>query len=197
MNWLPLLAVVALENSAFRLEINESGTIRSLLAKPEKRELIAKADAEPVAMVYCGGEWAYEVGWTYAHAVPPTYRGGRAFPATSARLDNDRLTIGFSGANVTATYKVVTRSDYLTLELTDVQGGPVHHLDLLRLPIRKLPSHGAWINIAYDDDFGICLCAGNAKTDASAEQLTLKASAETASRQRTSANKIDKLINAL
>jgi len=181
MNWLPLLAIVALENSALRLEINESGTVRSLLAKPEKRELLAKPDSEPVAMVYCGGEWAYEVGWTYAHAVPPTYRGGRAFPATSAHLDKDRLTIGFSGVNVTATYKVVTRSDYLTLELTDVQGGPVHHLDLLRLPIRRMPNHGAWINIAYDDDFGVCLCAGNAKTDASAEQLTLKASAETAS----------------
>jgi hypothetical protein len=185
MNWLPLLAVitlgaapVVLENDAFRLEINESGTVHSLASKPDGRELLAKPDSEPVAMVYCGGEWAYEVGWTYAHAVPPTYRGGRAFPATAVKLERDRLTVHFDGANVTATYKVVKRTDYLTLELTDVQGGPVHHFDLLRLPVRKLPNHGAWINIAYDDDFGICLCAGNAKTDASAEQLTLKASAE-------------------
>ncbi len=176
-------APIVLETGSLRLEINESGTAHSLTAKPEGRELLAQPDTEPVAMVYCGGEWAYEVGWTYAHAVPPTYRGGRAFPATSARRDGDRLTIGFGGANVTATYKVTKAADYLTLELTNVVGGPVHHLDLLRLAIRKLPSLGAWINIAHDDRFGICLCAGNAKTDAQteqhAEQMTLKACAET------------------
>jgi len=176
-------APVVLESGSLRLEINESGVVRSLKAKPEGRELLALPDAEPAAMVYCGGEWVYETGWTYANAVPPTYRGGRAFPATSASLAGDRLTIGFDGADVTVTYKVVKRADYLTLELTDVRGGPVHHLDLLRLPIRKLPSQGAWINVAYDEDFGVCLCAGNARTDAQMEQhaghLTLKASAET------------------
>jgi len=176
-------APVILETATLRLEINESGTVHSLKAKPEGRELLARPDAEPVAMVYCGGEWVYETGWTYAHAVPPKYQGGRTFPATSVALAGERLTIGFGGTDVAVTYKVVKRGDYLTLELTDVRGGPIHHFDLLRLPIRKLPNHGAWINIAYDDSFGVCLCAGNAKTDALAEphdgHLTLKASAET------------------
>ncbi|MCX7886622.1 MAG: hypothetical protein N3B01_05100 [Verrucomicrobiae bacterium] len=173
---------VVLENDAIRLEISERGTVRSLLAKPAMREWVARPDTEPVAMVYCGGQWEYETGWTYAHAVPPTYRGGRAFPATAASLEGNRLTIRFDGANVTATYKVAVRRDYLTLELTALQGGPVHHLDLVRLPTRRPLNHGAWINIACDDDFGICLCAGNVRTDASAEsytdRLVLKASAE-------------------
>lgn len=176
---------VVLENTVFRLEIGDTGMVRSLKTKPAGRELCARPDTEPVAMVYCGGEWAYEQGWTYAHAVPPNYQGGRAFPATAAKLQGDRLTIAFGGANITATYTVAKQADYLTLELAEVQGGPVHHLDLLRLPLRKLPNVGAWINVAYDNQFGICLCAGNARTDAQTERhtghLTLKASAETAS----------------
>jgi hypothetical protein len=178
-----LAAPVLLETSTLRLEINESGTVHSLKAKPEGRELLARQDTEPVAMVYCGGEWAYETGWTYAHAVPPKYQGGRAFPATSVALTGERLTVGFGGASVTVTYKIAKHGDYLTLELCEVRGGPVHHLDLLRLPLKKLLNHGAWINIVSDDNFGVCLCAGNAKTDALAEShdghLTLKASAET------------------
>jgi len=178
-------APVVLETATLRLEVKESGAVHSLKAKPAGREFLARADEEPVAMVYCGGEWAYETGWTYAHAVPPKYVGGRAFPATTVALAGERLTIGFGGADVTVTYKVTKRGDHLTLELAEVRGGPVHHLDLLRLPLKQLPNHGAWINLVSDDDFGVCLCAGNVQTDATAElhegHLTLKASAETGS----------------
>ncbi|MBI5821723.1 MAG: hypothetical protein HZA88_22355 [Verrucomicrobia bacterium] len=173
---------VVLETATLRLEINKSGTVHSLKTKPEGRELLARPDTEPAAVVYCGGEWAYETGWTYAHAVPPLYQGGRAFPAASADLVDDRLTIGFGDSGASVTYKVVKRADYLMLEVADVRGGPVHHLDLLRLPLRRLPNHGAWLNIVCDDRFGVCLCVGNARTDAQTEShaghLTLKTMAE-------------------
>jgi hypothetical protein len=98
------------------------------------------------------------------------------------QASGDRLTVCFAQAGVTAVYKVTRRPQYIALELVELAGKDVHHIDLLRLTLKRPPYLGTWLNTAYDDRFGVCLSAGNLLTDAQMEQspdrVTLKAGAE-------------------
>lgn len=100
----------------------------------------------------------------------PVYRGGQSFPVSRVTQARDILTVEFAQANVKATYEVKAGRDYLKLKLRALEGGPIDRIDLLQLRARKLPYLGTWINVAYDDGFGICLCAGNIKTNAGMNQ---------------------------
>lgn len=177
------LAGAVFQTDDLRLEIGPDGLVRSLIARPDGRELLARP--EPVAQVYCGGQWVYETAWTYSNTLPPVYQGGRACPASRVESVGDRLTLRFEQAGVTAIYKVTSRPRYLALELVELEGRDVHHIDLLRLTLKRPPYLGTWLNTAYDDRFGVCLCAGNLSADAQMEphpdRVTLKATAERAS----------------
>ncbi len=121
-------------------------------------------------MVYRGGQMAVGSQEDFAEDALPTYRGGRSYPASGVRLQGDQLTVRFGEAKVTATYRVTQKPDYLAFRLMKLEGDPVDRIDLVRLGVRRLPQLGSWINVAYDDRFGVCLCGGNVQTTAGMTQ---------------------------
>ena len=175
-------AQVVLETDELRLEIGEDGVLRSLASKPEGSQYAWTVEPGPVAAVYRGGRAVPESSGKYAFTGRWVYRGGKSFPASRVTLSGNRLTIGFAGAGVTATYRVTATRDYLAFELLALEGGSVDRVDLLRLGIKKLPYLGDWVNVAYDEGFGVCLSAGNLQTNAEmdrhADHVLMRATAE-------------------
>jgi len=157
---------VVLETDHLRLEIGSDGTIESLRAKATGVEYACPGEPAPAALVYRGGSAAAGSQEDFAENQAPVYRGGEAYPATAASLVGDRLTIQFAAARVTATYQVTRRPEYVALRLMGLEGDPIDRIDLLRLRVKRLPHLGPWIDVACDDRFGICLCAGNIQTNA-------------------------------
>jgi hypothetical protein len=167
----PAPAQVVLETRSLRLEIRSDGVLKSLKAKPDGTEYLWAAEPGPVASVYRGGQMAVDSQEAFVEDAAPLYRGGEAFAASSVSLRGDRLTLQFGKANVTATYRVTTGQDYLAFHLLSLKGEPIDRIDLVQLRVRRLPHLGPWIDVAYDDAFGICLCAGNIKTNAGMNQF--------------------------
>ena len=163
------LAQVSLQTRDLKLELTADAKIKSLFARPIGVELAFNARPEPFALIYRGGEMTVASQEVYAEHQLPEYRGGECLPATSAVLDGDLLTLAFSPANVFATYRITSKPDYLAFELVKLAGGPVDRIDL-RLPVKRLANLGAWINMAWDNRFGLCLCGGNVKTYAGMEK---------------------------
>lgn len=163
------LAEVSLETRDLRLELTADAKIKSLFARPIGAELAFSASPEPFALIYRGGEMTVASQEDYAEHQLPEYRGGERLPATSAALEGDLLTLAFAPTDVFATYKVTTTPDYLAFKLVRLAGGPVDRIDL-RLPVKRLANLGAWINVAWDDRFGLCFCGGNVKTCAGMAQ---------------------------
>jgi hypothetical protein len=160
------LGAVVLQTDTLRLEIGPDGTLRGLTAKPEGIEYGVVEPACPVAVVCRGGRMVPSAEGKYAAVTGRwVYRGGTQFAATRVALKADQLTVEFGPAHVTATYRVRTSADYLAFELLAVEGESIDRIELLRLSVRKLPSLGQWVNAAYDERFGVCLCAGNLQTD--------------------------------
>ena len=158
---------VVFETDSFRLAIGRDGILKGLTSKPETTQYAWTAEPGPVAMVYRGGRAAPASEGKYAASTGRwVYRGGESFPASRARLSQDKLRIDFGKANVTATYRVTVRRKYLVFELIDLAGDPVDRIDLLRLNVKALPQLGEWINLARNEKFGVCLCAGNMTTNA-------------------------------
>ncbi len=162
----PVAAQVVLETRDLRLELGADGLVRSLRAKTSGTEYGWTAEPGPVAAVYRGGDLTVASQVDYPENEPPVYRGGQVFPATAASLAGDRLVLRFDGAGCSATYRVTRRPEYLALELVAFEGPPVDRIDLVRLRLRRLPHLGPWIDVAYDDHFGVCLCGGNLQTNA-------------------------------
>ena len=175
-------ADVVLQTRHLRLQIGADAIVRSLQALPSGDEYAWVAEPAPLAAVYRGGQTHVGSQEQFVEDAAPLYRGGQCFPATAASLAGDRLTVRFAGAGVTATYQVTAKPDYLALKLIKLEGEPVDRIDLLRLRIKRLPYLGPWIDVAYDDRFGICLCAGNIQTNAgmnrSEKYVELRAMAE-------------------
>lgn len=164
------LAQVVLESRNLRLEIGADGTLKGLAARASAAEYAWLERPAPVARVYRGGQTAVASQEAFGEDQAPVYRGGQSFPATSAALAGDRLTLRFAGAGVTAVYHVTRRPDYLAFRLVELQGDPIDRIDLVRLAVKRLPHLAPWIDAAYDDRFGVCLCAGNIRTNAGLEQ---------------------------
>jgi hypothetical protein len=159
-------AQVVLQTDDLRLEIAANGQLGSLTARTTGKEYAWTAAPLSIAAVYRGGETAIASQADFAENEAPVYRGGRCFPASAVSLVGDRLTIRFAQADVTATYRVAVRPQYLAFELLQLEGDPVDRIDLLQLRLKRLPYLGPWIDVAYDDRFGVCLCGGNPQTNA-------------------------------
>ena len=136
------VADVVLETASLKLTIAADGTLVSLTSRPSGTEYAWTADPGPVAAVTCAG---------------------KSFPVSHVTLEGDKLLARFDKANVTATYEVVRREGYLVLRLLSLEGRSVDSIVLLQLRVKRLPYLGSWIDVAWDDDFGICLCAGDIK----------------------------------
>jgi hypothetical protein len=155
---------VVLETNALRLEIAPDATLASLTSKPDGIEYAV--GRLPVAVACHGGQLVPLTRGKDAAAISQwAYEGGQQFPATSATLQGDRLTIAFARADARAVYRVRTTGDYLAFELLGVEGGNIDRIEFLRLNLRRLPNLGQWINAVFDDRFGICLCGANLEAD--------------------------------
>ena len=158
---------VVLDTESFCLEIGHDGILKKLTAKREAAQYAWTAEPEPVAMVYRGGRSVPASEGKYAASTGRwVYRGGESFPASRVSLSGDKLQIDFDKANVTATYRVTIRRQYLAIELIDLTGDSIDRIDLLRLQVKDLPQLGEWINLARNEKFGVCLCGGNLATNA-------------------------------
>ena len=160
--------------------MSADGLVKSLTAKSTGAEYAWTAAPMPMACVYRGGQMAVGSQEAYGEFEVPQYRGGQCLPASAASLAGDRLTIRFAGADVTATYQVTTEPHYLAFKLLSLAGDSnIDRIDLVQLRLKRLPFLGPWIDVAYDDQFGICLCAGNIRTNAgmspSAEYVEMRA----------------------
>jgi len=170
---------VVLQTRDLRLEIDADGRLKSLTANASGEEYAWTASPVPIASVYRGGQMTVGSQEAYGEFEVPVYRGGQCFPASAAALAGDMLTIRFGQANVTATYRVTAAADYLAFTLLSLDGEPVDRIDLLQIRIKRLAFLGPWIDVAWNDNFGICLCGGNIKTNAgmapSAEYVDMRA----------------------
>lgn len=159
-------SAVTFETDHLRLEIGEDGRLSSLVAKRDNVEYAVAAPPCPVATVYRGGRAVPTAEGPYAAVIGRwVYQGGSHFDATRVRQQDDRLLIEFGAAKVTATYRVRSTGDYVAFELLGVEGEPIDRIEFLRLNVRRLPMLGQWVNLAYDDRFGVCLCGGNLQTN--------------------------------
>ena len=164
---------VVLQSRSLRLEIGDDGTLRSLTSLPEGVEYAAGGAPFPIAVIYRGGQAVPDSEGEYAASTGRwIYRGGARFPATRVAQEKDELAVEFGAASVTARYRVRRTDEYLAFELVAVEGEAIDRIDFLRLRVRKLPYLGQWVNAAYDEEFGVCLCGGNLQTHA--EMLALE-----------------------
>lgn len=156
----PARGDVVLQTRELRLTLSDEAKVASVQARVTGRELRAKGEPAPAFSVHVQG---------------------KSHPATAVKLVGDRLEVRFAGAGVVATFQVVQKPYYAALTLTGVEGKPIERIDLLSLRIKPLPNRGPWIDVAYDKEFGICLCGGNAWTQATMrtakDALTMTASA--------------------
>ena len=110
------------------------------------------------------------------------YRGGERLPATKAVLQGDTLRLEFDGRTAHASYRVTRGQQYLAFQLVDLTCPRLDRIDLLQVDVRGLPQVGQWVNLARDEDFGICLCSGNMATNAEMDRypdhLQLRATAQ-------------------
>jgi len=140
-----LQADVTLETRDLRVEIGSDAVCRSIVAKKTGKE-------------YC---WTKRPGAAFWVTL-----GRKSYPATAARLKGDILTVEFAAVKIALGMKVTRTDEYVALELASVEGDRPDIVNMLDLRVKPLPYLGPWIDVAYDDEFGICLCAGNVKTNA-------------------------------
>jgi hypothetical protein len=164
-------AQVVLQTQDLRLEIGADALVKSLTDRASGVEYGWTTGPLAFAAVYRGGRMGVDSQEDFGELDAPPYRGGQCFAASGAALDGDALTIRFAQANVTATYQVTTAPHYLAFRLVSLEGDPIDRVDLVQLRLRRLPYLGPWIDVAYDDRFGVCLCAGNIKTNAAMTPL--------------------------
>ena len=174
---------VVFETDHLRLTIGQDGVVRSLMSKPEGREYVCPAGRVSIARIYRGGRFEPSCDSKYGDVTKPwIYVDGRTFYASHVARDGDRLKVDFEEAAATATYRVAVTREYVAFELLGISGEPVDRIDLLCLRLTGLPNRGAWINVAFNDQFGVCLCAGNVRTNAEMDQtpefVTMRSVAE-------------------
>jgi len=150
----PAHGQLTLQTRELRLDVGPEATLDGLTSRPEGVEYSAVYDTPVLRFSRTAGP------------IGAVYRGNRSFPASQATLDGDRLTIHYSGIDVTATCRLIRTDDYLALVLDALEGEPIDRIDLVQLRVRKLAHAGRLSNVVYDDAFGVCLSAGNVATNA-------------------------------
>ena len=166
---------IVLQTENLRLEMGDDGTVARLMATVGGAEENRLAEPCPLAVAYRGGEPCENyraicadtrLREAFRSLEAPVHTGGESFRVTKARLDGDQLALEFGRAGVEAVYRVTRKPRYLGFELLSVAGEKVDRIDLVNLHVKRTEHLGPWVNVAYDDRFGVCLCAGNAQTNA-------------------------------
>jgi len=121
------------ETGAVRLTIRPDGTAASLTEKPSGKELLQPAGA-------------------FAAAV----KGGKTFPASAVERRGDGLHVTFGTSGVEADYRIAAQADYISVQLTALQGEGVDELRLLQMNV-PLANAGGLLGARWDNDFTVCL----------------------------------------
>lgn len=164
---------VTIENRLIKLAISGDGTAKSLIFKPTHTECLIKGKPTPISTITEPRPYQNEIKLAY-----PCRR--TTFKANSARLEGDKLIIGYELIPWEASLRVKITEDYMafTLEaltLTEDYGicmtePPISEISFLRLPVRERGHWGDWLNVIWDDDVAIALLAADPCTNADSEE---------------------------
>jgi len=94
---------------------------------------------------------------------------GVTYPPVALRREGRRIHAGFGRIGVKAAVEVEDREDYLVLTLAELSGPGVEALAFIDLRPTITEHIGPWLNIAWNDTFGICAIALNNQTHCQAE----------------------------
>lgn len=78
---------------------------------------------------------------------------------------DDVLKIFFSDSDVKVTVRILSRSEYFTIEILDVTGPAIDWLQISQLKVTVDQNEGKLINAAWDASFGVCVLACNDLVD--------------------------------
>lgn len=131
-------ADVTLQTDVMHTVITDTGCLLSVYDRVGKRELVATP------------------GEAGAFAV---YHGRKRHQANSVTRVGDTMMVAFHGTDTAAIFAIVERPQYVAIHLQGLTGARPARVDLLALRLKPMPSLGTWINVAYDQDFGVCLCS--------------------------------------
>lgn len=139
-------AEVVLENKHFRFAMSDEGRGKSLLDKATGQEYGVGQPGLPAFTVYAQG---------------------KGHPCSKVEQQGDALQVSFADIDTVTQLRLRRNDYYVALTLGKLTGTPVDRLDLLALRLKPMPKLGPWINVAYDDGFGVCLFGGGPNVNAS------------------------------
>jgi hypothetical protein len=123
---------IVIENAHMRYTISGEGRNLAFIDRASGVDYLRSDTASACALVRCGGA---------------------EYPATSAFLANDRLTIGFSRVNVKAVLHVESRESYIRFAVESVSGDNIESLVFLNVPLT--------LQGRPDESFGSCALSLN------------------------------------
>lgn len=136
---------IVLETRDLQLTISADGTCSSVLHLGTNEQLAWTAEAGPAfSVVY----------------------GGRSLPASSVVMNGDDIEVSFQDTIATAGLRIIRTNDYLALRLDSISEPQPDEVHLLELRLRPFDRLATWINAAYGDQLGICLCGGSRQSRA-------------------------------
>lgn len=135
---------VVLENSRVRLVIGGDAGWREITDKRSGRNYCLTRQPAPLASVRLAG---------------------RTHPASVVERHGVEWTVRFKDTPVTANYRVESRDEWISFRLAGVTGGDVEMIEFLRAPVTITERVGHQLNIAWNDDFAVCVAAANMGTD--------------------------------
>ncbi len=155
---------IVLENTAFRLVLNERGEAESLIDKATSRELLAEKN-RPFFTVTEARPHLNEVKLSR-----PNKR--MTCRAVSLRQESESLIVGFEYAPYEAVIAVTVAERYITFTLTELRAlvGEFNGLSttplpievgIIRLSVRSLSSFGEWLNVLFDEKTAVAVVAAN------------------------------------
>jgi len=151
LRWVACLVLIGAQGTAdvvlhtdwAKLILADDGSVVSLTSKPDGIEYLA-APAHAFTLLIDGQE----------------------HPSQRIEPEGDSLKVAFEGTRVAAEFSVRQASEYIALTLRSLSDPVVQRVDLLRLHVKPMPRRGPWINIAYGDEYGVCLCGGTPNVNA-------------------------------
>lgn len=162
---------IVFETANLRLILGSDGTVQGLVSRVSGKDYVAASKRGPVATVSWGGQAVASSQKKNGQFTQPwIYQGGKTAAASRLTLRGDRLQATFAEADATATWRVISTREYLAFELLDISGREIDRIDWMCLNLVDLPQRGAWVNFAFEDSFGVCLCAGNVQTNVEMDQ---------------------------
>jgi hypothetical protein len=116
-----------------------------------------------------GVEYAYTASPLNAFRIKMNYS---YYNASSVYEQDDELVVLFGSSQVSARFSIIETDSYIAFRLNEIVNGPVDEIEFLKLRVKKVANLATWVNASYDDDFGVCLCAGTPETDAKMYKYT-------------------------